>query len=153
MQIVSWIDENNVPPYLINAKLIRKWVEEQESPKLPRRSRNIDGIEKDLGNKLSYIRQDLIKPYMILQTEQEREEFRSKHPEIDEVLEIISELDMQCGTQKQKELAVLIRQDLEKRKALQKARKLEQDYEHQLSSKIEETTVDTQEQGVDYDEQ
>lgn len=60
---------------------------------------------------------------------------------------------MQCGTQKQKELAVLIRQDLEKRKALQKARKLEQDYEHQLSSKIEETTVDTQEQGVDYDEQ
>lgn len=153
MQIVSWIDENNVPPYLINAKLIRKWVEEQESPKLPRRSRNIEGIEKDLGNKLSYIRQDLIKPYMILQTEQEREEFRSKHPEIDEVLEIISELDMQCGTQKQKELAVLIRQDLEKRKALQKARKLEQDYEHQLSSKIEETTVDTQEQGVDYDEQ
>lgn len=153
MQIVSWIDENNVPPYLINAKLIRKWVEEQESPKLPRRTRNIEGIEKDLGNKLSYIRQDLIKPYMILQTEQEREEFRSKHPEIDEVLEIISELDMQCGTQKQKELAVLIRQDLEKRKALQKARKLEQDYEHQLSSKIEETTVDTQEQGVDYDEQ
>ncbi len=153
MQIVSWIDENNVPPYLINAKLIRKWFEEQESPKLPRRSRNIEGIEKDLGNKLSYIRQDLIKPYMILQTEQEREEFRSKHPEIDEVLEIISELDMQCGTQKQKELAVLIRQDLEKRKALQKARKLEQDYEHQLSSKIEETTVDTQEQGVDYDEQ
>ena len=152
MQIVSWIDENNVPPYLINAKLIRKWVEEQESPKLPRRSRNIEGIEKDLGNKLSYIRQDLIKPYMILQTEQEREEFRSKHPEIDEVLEIISELDMQCGTQKQKELAVLIRQDLEKRKALQEARKLEQDYEHQLSSKIGEMTADTQKQGVDYDE-
>ena len=152
MQIVSWIDENNVPPYLINAKLIRKWVEEQESPKLPRRSRNIEGIEKDLGNKLSYIRQDLIKPYMILQTEQEREEFRSKHPEIDEVLEIISELDMQCGTQKQKELAVLIRQDLEKRKALQKARKLEQDYEHQLSSKMGEISVDTQNQGVDYDE-
>ena len=152
MQIVSWIDENNVPPYLINAKLIRKWFEEQESPKLPRRSRNIEGIEKDLGNKLSYIRQDLIKPYMILQTEQEREEFRSKHPEIDEVLEIISELDMQCGTQKQKELAVLIRQDLEKRKALQEARKLEQDYEHQLSSKIGEMTADTQKQGVDYDE-
>ena len=152
MQIVSWIDENNVPPYLINAKLIRKWVEEQESPKLPRRTRNIEGIEKDLGNKLSYIRQDLIKPYMILQTEQEREEFRSKHPEIDEVLEIISELDMQCGTQKQKELAVLIRQDLEKRKALKEARKLEQDYEHQLSSKIGEITADTQKQGVDYDE-
>ena len=43
-------------------------------------------------------------------------------------------------------------EDLEKRKALQKARKLEQDYEHQLSSKIGEITADTQKQGVDYDE-
>ena len=59
---------------------------------------------------------------------------------------------MQCGTKKQKELAVLIRQDLQKRKALQEARKLEQDYEHQLSSKMGEISVDTQNQGVDYDE-
>ena len=89
---------------------------------------------------------------MKLQTEEEKKEFREQHPEIDEVLDIISELDMQCGTQKQKELAVLIRQDLEKRKALKEARKLEQDYEHQLSSKIGEITADTQKQGVDYDE-
>ena len=89
---------------------------------------------------------------MKLQTEEEKEEFREQHPEIDEVLDIISELDMQCGTKKQQELALLIRQDLEKRKALQEARKLEQDYEHQLSSKIGEITADTQKQGVDYDE-
>ena len=90
---------------------------------------------------------------MALKTEEEQEEFRKKRPEIDEVLDIISELDMRCETKKQKELAVLIRQDLQKRKALQEARKLEQDYEHQLSSKMGEITADTQKQGVDYDEQ
>ena len=89
---------------------------------------------------------------MALKTEEEQEAFRKQHPEIDEVLDIISELDMQCGTKKQKELAALIRQDLEKRQALQEARKLEQDYEHQLSSKMGEISVDTQNQGVDYDE-
>lgn len=40
---------------------------------------------------------------------------------------------MQCGSKKQKELAILIKQDLEKRKALQEAKKLEQDYKQQLS--------------------
>ena len=59
---------------------------------------------------------------------------------------------MQCGTKKQKELDILIRQDLEKRKALEEAKKLEQDCEQQLSIKKEELVKDTLEQGVDYDE-
>ena len=41
---------------------------------------------------------------MKLQTEQEREIFREKHPEIDKVMSIISELDIQCGNAKQKSL-------------------------------------------------
>ena len=90
---------------------------------------------------------------MILQTEEKRKEFRENHPELEEVLEIISELDMQCGTKEQKELAILIRQDLEKRKALKEAKKLEQEYEHQLSIKKGESLRSTQEQGVDFDEQ
>ena len=59
---------------------------------------------------------------------------------------------MQCGNAKQQELAILIRQDLEKRKVLQEAKKLEQDYEQQLSIKQGELAEDTQKQGVDYDE-
>ena len=50
---------------------------------------------------------------------------------------------------KQQELAILIKQDLEKRKALQEARKLEQEYEQQLSAR---ETKDMQEQGVDFNE-
>ena len=56
-------------------------------------------------------------------------------------------------TKEQKELAILIRQDLEKRKALKEAKKLEQEYEHQLSMQKGENLKSTQEQGVDFDEQ
>ena len=152
MKIVFWIDGNNISPYLENARAIKEWVEAQEKPKLPRRSRNIEGIEKELGNKLSYIRQDLIKPYMSLETEEEREKFIERNPDTEEVIEIITSLDMQCGNAKQQELAILIRKDLEKRKALQEAKKLEQDYEQQLSIKKGELARDTQKQGVDYNE-
>ena len=152
LEIVNEIDENNISPYLVNARKIKEWIEKSGGTKPPSQ-KSIDKTENRLGKALSTIRQKLIKPYMVSKTEEEQEAFRKQHPEIDEVLEIISELDMQCGTKKQKELAALIRQDLEKRKALQEARKLEQDYEHQLSSKMGEITANTQEQGVDYDEQ
>ena len=151
IEIIEEIDKNNMSPYLSNARAIKEWIEKSGGTKPPN-SHSKNEEEKRLGTALSDIRQRLIKPYKILETEEEREEFRKKHPEIDEVLNIISELDMQYGTQKQKELAILIRQDLEKRKALQEARKLEQDYEHQLSNKIGEITNNTQNQGVNYDE-
>ena len=66
-------------------------------------------------------------------------------------MDIISQVDSKyvSRSKKQQELAILISQDLEKRKALQEARKLEQDYEQQLSKK---ETKDIQEQGVDLNE-
>lgn len=149
LETVNWIDENNISPYLVNARLIKEWVKKQTEQHLPRRSRNIEGEEKELAKKLGNIRQDLIKPYMLLQTEEERTSYREQHPELDEVMSIISELDIQCGNKKQQELAILIKQDLEKRKALQEARKLEQEYEQQLSAR---ETKDMQEQGVDFNE-
>lgn len=152
MQIVSWIDENNISPYLVNARAIKEWGKTQEKPKLPRRSRNVEGIEKELGNKLSYIRQDLIKPYMSLEPEEEREKFIERNPDTEEVIEIITALDMQCGNTKQQELAILIRQDLEKRRMIREARQLEASYESQLAK---QTGIDTQEnlKGVSLDEQ
>lgn len=151
INIVQEIDQSNVKvsPFKSNAMDISNFVGRWR--RMPN-AKSVNEEERKLGSKLTSIRQNLIKPYLKLQEEAEKEKFREEHPELDEVLNIISSIDMQCGTQKQKELAVLIRQDLEKRKALQEARKLEQDYEHQLSSKIGEMTADTQKQGVDYDE-
>ena len=152
LSIVSWIDKNNISPYLINARNIKIWVQQNQFVKLPSRSSKADETEKDLARKLGNIRQDLIKPYMILQTEEERSEYREKHSELDEVLSIISELDVQCGNKKQRELAILISQDLEKRKTLQEAKKLEHKYEQQLLMEKGQKTGNTLEQGVDFDE-
>ncbi len=142
----------NESKYLTNTRKIKEWIEKSGRTKPPSiRSKNEE--EKTLGNALSNIRKSLINPYMSRETEEEREDFREKHPEIDEVLDIISKLDMQCGTKKQKELAILIKQDLEKRKLLQEAKKLEKDYEQQLSIKKEKIPENTQEKGEDFDEQ
>lgn len=135
LQTVNWIDENNISLYLLNARNIKNWVEQNQFLRLPSRSSKVGQTELDLAKKLGNIRQDLIKPYMILQTEEERNIYREKHPELDEVMSIISDLDIQCGNKKQQELAILIRQDLEKRKALRDARKLEKEYEQQLALK------------------
>lgn len=89
---------------------------------------------------------------MILQTEEERSEYREKHSELDEVLSIISELDVQCGNKKQRELAILIKQDLEKRRTLQEAKKLEHKYEQKLLMEKGQEAGNTLEQGVDFDE-
>lgn len=52
----------------------------------------IDEIkEKRLGTAWSTINSYLLNPFLNLQTEQEKEQFRKKHPEVDEVLEIVNE--------------------------------------------------------------
>ena len=86
-----------------------------------------------------------------MQTEVEKKQYIQQYPELYEIMDIISEIDSKyvSRSKKQQELAILIRQDLEKRKALQEARKLEQDYEQQLSKK---ETKDIQKQGVDFNE-
>ncbi|MBO4293147.1 MAG: hypothetical protein J5881_02005, partial [Clostridia bacterium] len=150
MEIIKEIDSNNIPQYLRNARAIKEWIEKSGDTKPPLHSSK-DEEEKRLGIALSSIRQKLIKPYMQLKTEEQKEKFREEHPEIDEVLAIISDIDIQCGNKKQKELAILIRQDLEKRQALQEAKKLEQQYEQELS-KIDGKEPKTNEnEGVDFD--
>jgi len=148
MEIINEIDSNNIPQLLRNARAIKEWIEKSGDTKPPSPTAK-DEEEKRLGNALSTIRKNLIKPYMQLKTE--KEEFRKQHPETDEVLAIISDIDTQCGTKKQKDLAILIRQDLEKRRTLQEAKELEQQYEQKLS-KIDGKEPKTNEnEGVDLD--
>ncbi len=102
---------------------IKEWIEKSENAKFPSTgSKNEE--EKRLGNALGNIRQYLIKPYMRFETDGEKEKFKEKHPEVDEVLDIISKLDMQCGNEKQRKLAILIRQDIERKDTIKKAKKL-----------------------------
>jgi len=146
LEIINEIDSNNIPQNLRNARAIKEWIEKSGDTKTPSLTSK-DEEEKRLGSALSTIRHQWIKPYMQLKTEEQKEKFGEEHPEIDEVLEIISDIDTQCGTKKQKELAILIRQDLEKRQALQKAKELESSYMTQLSKvevlDVENNTIET----------
>lgn len=60
--------------YLINARKIKAWMEERETTKPPSRSAKELG-EKKLGTALKSIRQELIKPYIELKTEEEKEKY------------------------------------------------------------------------------
>src|SRR5699024_3947814 len=58
--------------YLTNARAIKEWIEKSGGTKPPSRYSK-DEIEKKLGIKLSVIRQNLIKPFKALKTEEEKE--------------------------------------------------------------------------------
>ena len=94
-----------------------------------------DVEEKRLGIALGSIRQLLIKPYLELTTEEDKEKYRKAHPELEEVLQIVTEIDLNSGNKKKQELTKLIRLDEEARKKVEEARKLEAQYEQKQKRK------------------
>ena len=137
-EIVKWIDENNLSPYLVNARDIKKWMEEKETTKPPSRCAK-DLKEKRLGRALFTIRQKLINPYLGLKTEEEKERYREERPELEEVLQIVTDIDLNNGDKKKQELAELIRKDEEARKKVEEAKKLEAQYEQKQKRKGKDT--------------
>jgi len=120
--------------YLINAREIKRWMEERETTKPPA-IRSKEEEEKRLGTVLFTIRRYLIKPYIGFETEEEKEEYREAHPEIDEVMGIVAGIDINGRTKNQQELAELIQEDLRKRGKLAEARALEAEYESRLAER------------------
>ena len=101
MKIIEWIDKNNVKvkedsQYYWHVLAIKEWMEKNNTTKPPRaqnQDKTIPEEEGILGSQLSAIRQQLIKPYSKLKTEEEKEEYKKQHPELDEVMEIIEWID------------------------------------------------------------
>ena len=143
LEIIKEIKISTSAHYL-NAQRILEWIKRQEKPRIPsQHSKNEE--EKKLGVNLGNVR-GLISRYRKKTTEEEREQFREEHPEIDAVLEIVSDIDIKYGTKKQKELAELIKRDLEKRRELDEARKLEEQYEQLVA----DTKDKDKKNGVDF---
>jgi len=92
LDIVQKIDENNISPYLKNARDIKIWMEERGTTKPPSRTAK-DEEERRLGRALHIIKQSLLKPYNSLKTEEEKEGYREKHPYIKEIMQIVEEID------------------------------------------------------------
>lgn len=105
IKIIDEIDRNNIPIkeeqiYYINMLEIRKWMEINKTLRPPRKywkdrngNRVVPEEEADLGAKLGYIIQDLIKPYKKLESKEEKEEYKRKHPELEDVMAMIDEID------------------------------------------------------------
>ena len=77
--------------YLEKIYEIKEWMERNETTIPPRRGAISE--EDGLGRALSCIRQNLIKPYKELKTEEEREQYRKRRPEIEEIMKIVEEID------------------------------------------------------------
>lgn len=92
LQIVTWIDENNLSQNLINAREIKKWMDDRQTNKPPR-LRCDDEEEQKLGTALQGIRLRFINPYLQLESEEEKIQFEDEHPELQEILQIITEID------------------------------------------------------------
>ena len=90
MKIIEWIDKNNVKvkedsQYYWHVLAIKEWMEKNNTTKPPRAQNQDKTIPKEegiLGSQLSAIRQQLIKPYSKLKTEEEKEEYKKQHPEL-----------------------------------------------------------------------
>ena len=92
MTIVEKNDRSVIHPYIKNTNDIKEWMKKNNTNKLPSVASK-DEEEKRLGKALSIIRRNLIKPYKELQTEEEKEEYKKKHPELEEVMTIVEEID------------------------------------------------------------
>ena len=144
---VNQIDEKNISGYLKNARKIKEWIEKSGGTKPPSTTSK-DKEDKRLGTALYTISNQRIKPYLELQTEEERESYRKKNPEIDELLAIVNEIDEKSG---RKKLDKLVSKDAEKRKTLQEAKELESSYEQKLKGKTDLGKTQEENTGVSID--
>lgn len=124
IEIINWINKNVIPTKLKNARDIQLWMEEIGARSIPNvRSSNKE--EKKLGIAFKHIQQDLLKPYLNSETEEKKEEFREEHPELDEIMQIFMKIYQNYGTENQKLLLRLMKQDCEIRVKLKEAKELE----------------------------
>ena len=134
--IVEKIDRENVPVNLGNARAIKKWMEKNNTsipPRAQNKKKTVPEEEVRLGTRLRDIRSNVIKPYKTM-TEEERAKYRVKHPEIDEILLIISEIDAKRG-KKTQELDSLVEEARKRMEMLKQAKELEAIYEENLGKK------------------
>ena len=101
MEIIEEIDRNNIPiieeqTYYKNILAIQKWMKLNKTTNLPRAGTTADDLdeeERKLGIALSTIRQNLIKPYQELKSEEEKEKYKRKYPEVEIVIKMVDEMD------------------------------------------------------------
>lgn len=142
VEIVEWIEAHTIHPYIVNVENIKKWMVEHSPTKSPSQNSK-DTEERRLGSALTTIRKDLIKPYLLLSEECDKQEYLKKHPELPVVLAGVSEIDERCGrNEKIRELQELLQRDSELSQKVKEARALARAYEEQLPTNEKDSKKD-----------
>ena len=89
IEIMNWVEEHTISPYLINARKIKEWMDNKNAINPPS-AHSEDQEEQILGRAYQSIKGNLIFPYEELETEDEKEKYKEKYPGIDEIVEIIN---------------------------------------------------------------
>ena len=113
LKIIKWIDENNVKEdkiynvgkedriYYKNILEIKEWMRRNGATRPPRpqyKSKKtgenaVPEEEARLAYKLYCIRTELVKPYNELKNQDEKDGYKIQHPELEDVLKIVEEID------------------------------------------------------------
>lgn len=93
LKVMSQIENNQTSKYIYNAREIKKWYDKSKEKKVPKLTSK-DNKERSLARHFNNIRENIIKPYYRLETEEERTNYKKKRPYLDEILEIIGEIDV-----------------------------------------------------------
>lgn len=149
IEIVDTIKTNKKTKstYLKNARDARGWMHDNDIKRSPRNKAK-DEEERSHARALSFIRYNLIKPYLNLETEEEKEKFRKEHPEIDELMLLFYSIYKNDNGKEKEELLKLILIDQQKRIQVAEAKILEKRYKEEL----EKQEANTKEEGVIHDE-
>lgn len=147
VEIVEWIDAHTIHPYIVTLERIKQWMNEHSPTKSPSQNSK-DTDERKLGSALGTIRKDLIKPYLLLTDESDKQEYLKKHPELPVVLAGVSEIDERCGRkEKIEELKELLQRDKKLSQKVKEARNLEKAYETQLPTNEKDSKKDVNAHG------
>lgn len=132
ISIVNWIDSNDLSKHLINARKVRDWMEEKNTDKPPTVVSQ-DLTEKKLARAYQNAKSKLIKPFLDLETEEEQEEYKRQHPELEEVMDIVRKIETNNPRKKCLKKAKEKRDNAREKK--KEAEKLQEEIKQKLNTK------------------
>lgn len=133
LQILNDIKEKNIPVNLKNAREIQEWMQERNT-KFPPNPESAYEDEKRLANTLNNIKYKIVKPFINLEIE-EKVKYRKEHPEIDEIMQIISGIYENSKDKRNRDFSQLIQKNTDKRQQLKKAKEKEAKLKAKLAEK------------------
>ena len=147
LEIVKYIDETNISEYLIRARDIKSFIDEKDG--------TIFAMKNDKNSKESYVLAELRKlrkyrviPYSVLKTEKEKEDFRKKFPDTEEIVQIVEYVEKKI---KILNLKGLIEKDFEKREKYESVTELERRFELLLEKEKAKRNKNAEKAGVGLD--